>query len=148
MLFAVGGGREPDCEDTSKEAKTWSELRKGVNVMRFARLATGALIVSYLVPTTIAHGQAAVGWTGPEASPAPQTAKRCYPAFDPITLSPYPACPRGRLTDRDRELIDITADAYKRTVNLARREGKLSKEEFRERMDRVREARSDVGRKF
>lgn len=79
-----------------------------------------------------------------ESQALERVVKRCYPDFDPITGIPYPACPRANMTSRDREMIDITTDAFKRAANLAKREGTISKEQYRERIERVREARADA----
>lgn len=134
--------------DPRSEPSVLCAVIGGWATVKLANLATCAFIISSSVFWAMAYAQP-VGRTANAESPSsPQSAKHCYPDFDPITLSPYPACPRGRLTEHDRELIDITADAYKRITNLARREGKLSEDQFRERMDRVREARSDARRGF
>lgn len=100
---------------------------------RLLQFVVAASALSFGVAPAEAQGQAEAA--GP---------RKCYPHFDPNTGVPYPACPRPNMTKYERELLDITKDTYERALRSARRDDRISEEQFRAGSERVRQARDDI----
>jgi signal transduction histidine kinase len=93
--------------------------------------------MTILIPLVVLLGGVPPGLqTGEAAATA-----RCAPDIDPRTGQMYPLCQPSIQSKFDLESLDITADAYERGAKLAWRAGRLTKEEFGDRMERVRAAR-------
>lgn len=71
----------------------------------------------------------------------------CYPDIDPKTGFPYPVCPQSvrntALLQKgdDKEIIDRSADAYKRMADTQKDSGTLSERDWEQVLARVQDAR-------